>query len=272
MASLINPGNTAVVTGASRGIGLAVARALAGEGFVVYGTTRDPAGAPALAGVEWLRGDFASAAGLSAFCTEQAGRLGRADLLVNNAGFADFGPFDDLPADSSEAHWRVMVDAPVTLARAVLPGMRKRGQGAVVNVASLAAELPLPFLSMYNVAKAGLSAFSYSLLLELRAAPIQVIDFRPGDYRTGFYGMTRCFGKEDPALERVWSRMQAHVANGPLPERAAADLLRALRRRRRGTVRSGNWFQARLAPLGPRLLPEAVLRGCLLRYYGLKGR
>ncbi len=272
MASRFTFGKTALVTGASRGLGRAFAERLAAEGLAVFGTTRNPAQAPIVEGVHWLEADFGDAEGLALFCERHAGLLAEVDVLVNNAGFADFGPFEAAPTTAFEVHWRVMVGTPVRLAQAVVEPMRGRRNGAIVNVASLAVELPLPYLAFYNTAKAGLAGFSQSLMLELRGSGVQITDFRPGDYRTGFYEVTSRHGATNDERAEVWRKMQAHVAAGPLPRQAADDLLRCLQRGRSGTVRSGTWFQSRLAPVATRILPGRVMRKCILRYYGLKGR
>ena len=79
-----------------------------------------------------------------------------------------------------------MLNATMRLSHAALRRMRERQRGCLVNISSLAVEFPLPFMSAYNVAKAGLSALTESLIVETRGTAINVIDFRPGDFRTDF--------------------------------------------------------------------------------------
>jgi NAD(P)-dependent dehydrogenase (short-subunit alcohol dehydrogenase family) len=161
-----------------------------------------------------------------------------------------FGAF----ADVDFAVWReqlnVMLINTALISRLALPGMRARGRGALVQVSSLAAEFPLPFQSAYNMAKAGLTALSESLMIECAGTGVAVIDLRPGDYRTDFEGAVRRppEGQQDARMPRVWAAFEKMMRGGPPPAEAAAALRRALMRGRSGTVRCGRFFQAVVAP------------------------
>jgi uncharacterized protein len=266
----------ALVTGASGGLGLAFARMLMNEGIRVTGTARDPARLTGLAKNPLftpLALDLADpAAADAAFvrASEAAGGNGF-DLVINNAGYGLFGPF----AEADFAVWQAQIDALLTttarLSHAALRRMHTARRGGLVNVSSLAAEFPLPFMSGYNMAKAGLSALSESLIFETRGTGITVIDFRPGDYRTAFNQAmqpTALRTGDDPRLAPAWRSLEEHLAGAPLPVAAARDLRRALWRGRSGVVRSGSFFQAGLAPLFARLVPAGVRRAIIARYQG----
>jgi NAD(P)-dependent dehydrogenase (short-subunit alcohol dehydrogenase family) len=122
-------------------------------------------------------------------------------------------------------------------------------------------------MSGYNVAKAGLSALSESLMFESRGSAVRVIDFRPGDYRTNFNRAMQNDSASD-STRGAWSALEAALAAAPRPERAARDLRRALIAGRSGVVRSGSFFQARLAPALARLLPRSWVRAATARYFG----
>jgi len=264
---------TAFVSGASDGLGQAFAALLLDEGVRVWGTARDPARLRLPLHPVGL--DLAdSSAALAAF-ERAAGEAGGFDLVVNNAGYGVFGGF----AHREAADWRAQLDAmlgtTLRLSHAALRAMSARGRGCLVNVSSLAVEFPLPFMSGYNAAKAGLSALSESLIFETRGTGVTVIDFRPGDYRTSFNRSMRPVPATAPlphATEsvqaRAWVALEAGLNGAPPPGRAAADLRRALLRDRSGTVRSGSFFQARLAPLLVRLAPASVRRAVLARFFG----
>jgi NAD(P)-dependent dehydrogenase (short-subunit alcohol dehydrogenase family) len=124
-------------------------------------------------------------------------------------------------------------------------------------------------MSGYNVAKAGLSALSESLMFEARGTGIIVIDFRPGDYHTEFNQAMPPDTRSEvtrPARTEI-ERLFEHA---PRPERAALDLKRALLANRSGIVRSGSFFQARLAPLMARIGPESWIRKINAGYYGYR--
>lgn len=262
---------TAFVTGASSGLGRAFAAMLLSEGVRVWGTSRDPrrlegfgAGFSPCA-LDLARGDAAEAAFAGA-----GAEAGGFDLVVNNAGYGIFGEFGGTEWAVWEAQLGALLGTTLRLARLAARGMGERGRGCLVNVSSLAAEFPLPFMSGYNVAKAGLSALSESLIFEFRGTGVTIIDFRPGDYRTAFnQAMLPLNSAPGARTARAWASLERMLRAAPPPERAAADLRRALARGRSGTVRSGGFLQARLAPLAARALPEAWKRAVQARYFGV---
>jgi short-subunit dehydrogenase len=269
------PYRTAFVTGASAGLGQGFVRMLLAEGVKVWGTARETdrlaefAGQSGFVAVALDLSQPEHAAAAFSRADEEAGGF---DVVINNAGYGVFGPFD-----VTDFHvWQSQVDALLTttarIAHLALRSMRARGRGSLVNVASLATEFPLPYMAGYNMAKAGLSALSESLMVETAGTGVTVLDFRPGDYRTGFNHTMQSHSIDpvrDPRLARAWKALEANLSSSPEPERAAVDLRRALLRRQSGVVRSGSWFQAWLAPLLARLAPLALKRTVMARYYGV---
>jgi len=263
----------AFVTGASGGLGQAFCEMLLAEGIRVWGTARDAtrltnlAASPRFTPVV-LDLDQPTAA-LEAFQSAQTAAGGRFDLVVQNAGYGVFGPFASLDSELWQRQLSALLLTTARLSHAALGPMLACGHGSLVHVSSLAAELPLPFMAGYNVAKAGLSALSESLIFETRRTGITVIDFRPGDYRTAFNQAMPATGvtTTDPRLARVWQRLEHNLRTAPRPAQAAADLRRALLRRRPGIVRSGSFFQARLAPFFAALAPAALLRAASAHYF-----
>jgi short-subunit dehydrogenase len=259
----------ALVTGASSGIGAAIATGLVQAGVTVYGTSRHP-GAPGLdKAIHWLPFDGASEAGISSFLAAQDNLLSKTYLLVNNAGSSYFGKASSIPEEMVTAQQSLLYSAPLQLIRGVLPGMLERRTGAVVNITSLASIFPLPYMEGYSAAKAGLSTYSQGLMNQLKGSGISVIDFQAGDFKTAFNRNIRRFGEADEAEERVWRRLEENIASAPPAEQAARDLLQALGRQRSAIIRSGGFFQKHLAPLGARLLPRRCLLWTIRRYYNL---
>jgi short-subunit dehydrogenase len=263
---------SALVTGAGSGLGRAFASMLAGEGVRVWGTSRDPQRTPPVTGVTFLPLELARPESVETTWAAAEGASGGIDLLVNNAGAALFGGFCEQEAEAWERQVAILALGPARLARLALAAMRARGRGCIVNVSSLAVDFPIPFLSAYNAGKAALAALSASLELETAGGPVSCIDFRPGDHPTNFnQAMANASSRieRSPQATRAWARVEALMAAGPPPERAARDLGRALRRGRRGTVRSGTFLQAHLAPLLQRLLPAGLMRALHRRHYDL---
>ena len=191
-------GKVAVVTGASSGIGLAVARQLmdAGASVALVARTRAkleeavreldegrgaPSGRAAAYPVDVK--DFASLAALPGQVVERFGGL---DILVNNAGLNHRGPVLDHSAEALADVITTNLTAPIYLTRVAVPLMRRGG--TVVNVASLAGMVPVPHEAAYCASKAGLRAFTRALAEELSGAGIEACLVSPGPVDTGFFG------------------------------------------------------------------------------------
>ena len=266
----------ALVTGASGGLGLAFSKMLMNEGIRVTGTARDTARLASLVKNPLftpLALDLADAEGAERAFREasSAASEGGFDLVINNAGFGLFGPFASVDFTVWQKQLDALLGTTARISHAALGYMATRNLGCLVNVSSLAAEFPLPFMSGYNMAKAGLSALSESLIFETRGTGVTVIDFRPGDYRTAFNQAmqpTAHATTADRRLAPVWRELESHLQTSPLPVAAARDLRRALLRGRSGVVRSGSFFQAQLAPFLSRLVPAGLRRAIIARYQG----
>lgn len=262
------PPRQALVTGVSAGLGRAIAQKLVAEGVEVWGTAREVSRVPA--GIRPVALDLGSPESVRA-CVAQVRREAPAlDLLVNNAGNGAFFPLEEFPEGDLDSQWRVLLHGPAALTRALYADFRQRGGGVIVNVTSLAGDYPIPFMSAYSGAKAGLSAFTRALMLEAEGSGVTIIDLRPGDYATGFnHAMSGFDAVARPDAARARDACEAHVNAGPSPERAAEDLWRAVIRGRSGVKTTGDFWQAGLGPLLARLAPERLVRAYLRRYYGL---
>lgn len=174
--------STAIITGASRGMGALIAEALAKRGVGLVLAARDAAGLEATRdrcarhghAVHVVPTDVADPRQLAALVATATARLGALDLLINNAGIEEVGFFEDMTPEEIELHARVNLIAPMQLARAVLPGMLARDRGHIVNMASVAGLAPMGFGETYGATKAGLLNFSRSLRASLRARGTQV--------------------------------------------------------------------------------------------------
>jgi len=201
-----SPGTTAVVTGASSGIGAAIARELAGRGHGITLVARrvdrleelaeELAATGTIAHV--VTTDLADRSARAAL-PDRVGALGlEADILVNNAGVSTLGPVASSDPDAELAMVEVDVLAVVDLCSRFLPGMVRRGRGAVLNVASTGAFQPLPGQAGYGAAKSFVLSYTQSLGGELRGTGVTATTLCPGPVDTGF-GERAGFSKEDAA-------------------------------------------------------------------------
>ncbi|MDB5076856.1 MAG: putative oxidoreductase [Chloroflexi bacterium] len=189
-------GKTALVTGASSGIGEALARALARRGMQLILVARSKEKLVTLA--EEFADRYRTRAEVIAIdlgrdgsarqVYEETERLGMpVDMLVNNAGFSNYGHFEDVPLDRDHQQMMVDVAALVDLTHAFVPGMLERGAGVVVNVASIVSFWPLPYQSVYGASKAFILSFSQALAVEYQGRGIQVLALCPGSTATSFF-------------------------------------------------------------------------------------
>ena len=245
-------GTSALVTGASSGLGEVFARELVKRGANVVLVARSQDKLEALA--QELRGGFqvsvevlacdlsepGAGTGLAARMRERGVQV---DVLVNNAGFGLFGLLHEADPARVAQEVQLNVAALTELTCAVLPGMRARDRGAIVNVASTAAFQPLPYMAVYGATKAYVLSFTEALWAETRGTAVRVTALCPGATDTAFF---------DTASDN------ASVGTRMSPEQVVAAAFRALERRRCSVVPG---LTNRLLAGSTRLLPrQAVVR------------
>ena len=209
------------MTGASSGIGRATALALADRGANVIVHGRDRPALEALAARldgHALVADLAVPGAAEKLARAALDLAERVDILVNNAGLGWAGPFDGMPESEAERLMTVNLAAPVALTRALLPGMRARGEGYLAYVTSIAGRTGVAGEAVYAATKAGLDAFAESLRLELRGTGIGVGVLVPGVIDTRFFERRgRPYARRRPrplAPDPIGRDLAAMIASG----------------------------------------------------------
>ena len=265
-----------LLTGASAGFGLLAARLLCERGHLVWGTSRDAARLPVMENFHPVTLDLNAPASIEAGFAQAQREAGTFDVLVNNAGAGVFGPLESFTDEEFTAQLELLVLGPLRLIRRVLHDMRVRHAGLIVNVSSLAGEMPLPFMAPYSLCKSALSAMSEGLVLELAGSGIEVVDLRPGDFRTNFHEATRrlvtpldeAYG---PNIGKAWQAIGVNMARAQDPRAVAVTLADLVDGRLRGPILArGDVFQARIAPFLVRLVPRRWVQWAIGAYYGMK--
>jgi short-subunit dehydrogenase len=249
-----DPDSTALVTGASSGIGAELARGLAERGHGVTLVARREDRLKSLADelaqefdvrTEVVPADLAQASERDQLADAIAARGLTVEILVNNAGFGIYAPFQVSDRERELEQVRVLVEAVVDLDARYLPGMVARGRGAILNVASTAGFQPLPGNNTYAAAKSFVLLHTEALHDELRGTGVTATAVSPGPVRSGFQESSEpLFADHLPKL--VWSD----------PPRVARDALRALERGKRSVIPGGFAVKAAFAP--NRLTPTPV--------------
>lgn len=214
-----------VVTGANSGIGLATALELARAGYDVIGTVRTADKAEHLAQQAERRGVRVRAVQLDV-ADEDSTRDGFAEVdrltgggpwaVVNNAGFAQAGAVEDVTAEAARYQLEVNLVAPARIAALVLPGMRERGGGRIVNVSSIAGLVSTPLTGWYSASKHGLEALSDALRIEVAPFGVKVVLVEPGGFGTGIWeaGHAGFPAPEGSAYAHVYDRARSATLQG----------------------------------------------------------
>lgn len=229
-----------LITGASSGFGRAIAEAALAAGDVVVGTARRPnaladleASAPER--VHSMQLDVTDPGRIQAVVAEVLEGHGRVDVLVNNAGRGAIGAAEE----TTDAELRELMElhffGPVTLTRALLPQMRERGSGAIVQMSSMGGRFSFPGVGAYSATKFALEGWSEALAQEVDRFGIRVLIVEPGAFRTSFNGpgallISPRIGAYDEQIEPLRTGMPADDGKQPGdPAKAAAAILQALK-------------------------------------------
>ncbi|GAB4098679.1 oxidoreductase [Sinomonas halotolerans] len=254
----------ALVTGASSGIGEATVRALLAAGFTVYAGARRVDRMAGLAddGARVLALDVTSEESMAGAVGRILDEAGRVDVLVNNAGYGSFGALEDVPIDEARRQFEVNVFGLARLTQLVLPGMRERRSGTVVNVSSIGGKFYEPLASWYHATKFAVEGLSDSLRIELLPFGVRVVVIQPGPILSEWSGIAQESLRataEGGAYEEQARRVAATVAGAYTdrlaspPEVVASAILRAVQSR----------YPAPRYPVGRGAAPLMLLRKVL---------
>jgi NAD(P)-dependent dehydrogenase (short-subunit alcohol dehydrogenase family) len=249
-----------LVTGASSGIGQAIAEHLARQGWRVFGGSRSGA-ALAEPGVEMIALDVDDDGSVERGIATVLSRAGRLDALVNNAGWAIMGAVEDTAIDEAKAQLETNFFGVLRLCRAALPVMRRQAGGAIVNISSLSGLFGTPFSGLYSASKFAVEGMTEALRFETRKLGIRVVLIEPGDHASALPARRRIAkaASVNPAYRDAFARFKTNQekdeAKAPPPDRVARLVAKVLALRSpkpRYTV--GLLGQRIVAPL-KRLLP-----------------
>ena len=218
-----------LISGASSGVGQSTARLFSQRGYEVFATSRNPASAANIAGVEMLPLDVRADDSVRVCVETVVTRRGRLDVLINNAGYELAGALEELSLEEAKAQFETNFFGVVRMVNAVLPLMRRQKRGYLINVSSLAGLAAIPFLGIYSASKFALEGYTEALRHEVAPFNIQVSMTEAGFLRTpmmnnrqvGAHRMT----EYDPWYQRALNAIRASEENAPGPEVVANTLL-----------------------------------------------
>src|SRR5256884_2682587 len=276
----------ALITGCSSGIGRAAAEHLAGRGWTVYASARRPESIADLerTGCRRLALDVTDEDSMAAAVRKVEEAEGAVGVLVNNAGYSQSGPVEEVPLDDVRRQFETNVFGLVRLCQLALPGMRRQGWGKIVNVSSMGGKLVFPGGGFYHGTKYAVEAISDALRWEVRGFGVDVVIIEPGLIKTDFGNVAA--GSVDAApAEGPYGDFTAAVANAPKgayegglparlgggPETVARKIEKAITRRR-PRPRYSVTPSAKLALFQRRLMSDRMWDGVLRSQFPQPGK
>jgi NAD(P)-dependent dehydrogenase (short-subunit alcohol dehydrogenase family) len=270
-----NEAKVVLVTGASSGLGHAIAKALAENSHRVFGTARVPL-AGTSDGFTTLPLDVTRDESVAACIGEIIRTAGRIDAVVNNAGYGIAGAIEDTTAAEALTQFETNFFGTHRVCRAALPHLRAQRAGIIINMSSLAGRIPLPFQGFYSATKFAIEAYTEALRMEVRSFGIAVSMIEPGDFATSFTANRRMTKASSPASPYYESAVRA-IATMARDEQANQDLspvieaVKTILRSQRPALRypRANAVQRTFNALRP-FLPQVIAESLIRSTYGLK--
>ncbi|MFB7755689.1 oxidoreductase [Streptomyces sp. NPDC056121] len=273
------PAKTALVTGASSGIGEATALKLQELGYTVYGAARRTDRLHKLAdrGIRPLAMDVTDEDSIRSGVERITAETGRIDVLVNNAGYGSYGALEDVPLDEARHQFEVNVFGALRLTQLVLPHMRAQRSGTVVNVTSMGGKIYTPLGGWYHGTKFALEALSDCLRLEAKPFGIDVVVIEPGGIATE-WGAIAADKLEKSSADGAYTAQATAVASSLRSEANAkrnsppaviADAIAKAVTARRPKTRYATGFGARPLIALRRILPDRAFDTVISRAVGL---
>ncbi len=224
-----------LVTGASSGLGKALANLLHKKGYTVYGTSRNPN--PERYAFTLLRMDVQDETSVQHAINQIVTQCGRIDILINNAGIGIAGPVENLQLSNIKEVLDTNFFGVVRTTQAVLPIMRKTGGGRIINISSIASEIALPYRAIYSASKAAVDRLTEALRMEVAHFGIDLCSIQPGDIRTEI-NEHRIMEYNDPdnayraTFEKVAKTMNEEVDHGVQPTVIAEQIVAILEKQK----------------------------------------
>lgn len=261
-----------LVTGASSGIGKAIAEFLQSKNHIVFGTSRNPSGRESSFPLVAL--DVTKPETIKTAVAEVIASAGKIDVLVNNAGVGITGPIEETPDEEIKKAFDTNYFGPINVIKAVLPEMRKNKGGLIINITSIAGYMGLPYRGIYSASKGALELTTEAFRMELRQFNIKMTNVAPGDFATniaaGRYHAPIVKGSPyEQQYGNTLKLMNQHVDEGKDPRMMAEAIWKIITDKDPRThYKVGEPLQKFSIAL-KRILPDKVYERLLLKHYKL---
>ncbi len=263
------------ITGGSSGIGKAIGEYLHQKNYIVYGTSRNPERYTSTSVFPLLALDVNNTETISAAIQQVLSKEGHIDVLINNAGIGITGPIEETPTDEIRKAYDTNVFGPLEVMKAVIPSMRKRKKGLIINVTSIAGYMGLPYRGIYSATKGSLGIISEAYRMEVQPFGIQITTVAPGDFATniaaGRYHSPVIKGSPYEAkYQETLEMMNEHVDQGGDPSEIAKKVEKIIDSESpKVHYRVGSFLQ-KISVWLKRILPSRTYETMLMKHYKLK--
>ncbi|WP_296637559.1 SDR family oxidoreductase [Polaribacter sp.] len=262
-----------LVTGASSGIGKAIASYLHKKGCIVYGTSRKPKNTNQLS-FQLISLDVLNSASIDKAITTILDKEGRLDVLVNNAGMGITGPVEDTPTEEMKAVFNTNLFGAIDVMKAVLPQMRSQRLGLIINITSIGGYMGLPFRGLYSASKGALETVTEAVSMEVKEFGIHAVNVAPGDFATNIAaGRYHTPVFETSAYKEKYQAnldlMDAHVSEGMDPIQMAKTVFKIINTKKPKIHYKVGSFMQRFSIVLKRILPDTIYQRLLMNHYNL---
>ncbi len=262
-----------LITGGSSGIGKSIGEFLTENGFIVYGTSRNPQNYTD-SKFSILKLDVKNTDSIEEAVKTIIENEGRLDVLVNNAGAGITGAIEEIPETDLKANFDTNFFGPINVIKAVLPQMRKQRTGLIINITSIAGYMGLPYRGIYSASKGALELLTEAFRMELKDFHIKMTNIAPGDFATNIAaGRYHAPLLEDSPYKRPYGNtlnlMNTHVASGSDPIMMAKAVLKVIHTKNPKAHYKVGAFMQKFSIVLKRILPDKVYEKMLINHYKL---
>src|SRR5690554_1821834 len=261
------------ITGASSGIGRAMAEFLHQKGYKVYGTSRNPQQYPE-SKVKLVALEVTDVGSIRKAVEQVIEIEGKIDVLINNAGAGITGALEEIPSEEIKRNFDTNLFGPIEVIKAVLPQMRKQKSGLIINITSIAGYMGLPYRSVYSASKGALELITEALRMEVKQFGIEVTNVAPGDFATniarGRYHAPLIQGSDyEASYGKTLDLMNTHVDSGSNPIEMAEAVYKIINTPKPKIHYKVGAFLQKFSIVLKRVLPDKVYEKMLMNHYKL---
>jgi NAD(P)-dependent dehydrogenase (short-subunit alcohol dehydrogenase family) len=265
--------NIVLITGASSGIGKSIAEYLAKHNYKVYGTSRNPK-QKHLNGVDFVQLDVTQLQSIQSAIKLIIEKEGQIDYLINNAGVGITGPLEEIPEEEQRKIFETNFFGPMRVINTVLPHMRSRKSGFIINITSIAGYMGLPFRGLYSATKGALELTTEAYRMELKSFGIRMCNVAPGDFATniasGRYHAPVLENSPYKAnYEKSLQLMDEHVDQGKNPNLMAKSVHSIMQKSNPKVHYKVGDMTQKFSVILKHILPDKVFEKLLLKHYKL---